>query len=219
MNNLLSLLLALPLILPAQQSASEILDRAMAYHDPNGEWPALVADFYYRETLPDLPDRKTIFKIDNSRGWWMLNRDNKEIYEITGEAAVILKGDKGVERAIMMRNYYLYLWGLPMKLKDKSTPEITVAPDEQVNGTEANMLRVEYEEDTYYFYFDKDSGRMLQYKFYFDEDTGKGEVITLEGEIVHKTMKIPQRRSWYTLPEMKFLGTDILEEVIYEAGK
>lgn len=209
----------LPLILPAQQTASEILEKAIAYHDPNDEWPALVASFYFRETLPDKPDRKTIFKIDNTRGWWKLNRDNKEIYEVTGESATVLKGDKGVDRAIMMRNYYLYLWGLQMKLKDESTPEITVAPDEQVNGIDANMLRVEYEEDTYYFYFDKGSGRMLQYKFYFDEDKGKGEVITLKGEIACKTMKIAQSRSWYTLPEMKFLGTDILEEVIYEVGK
>ena len=54
---------------------------------------------------------------------------------------------------------------------------------------------------------------MLQYKFYKDEAAGKGELILLEDEIIVKGIKIPQKRSWYRLPEMEYLGTDILEGV------
>lgn len=54
---------------------------------------------------------------------------------------------------------------------------------------------------------------MLQYKFYKDEAAGKGELITLEDEMMVDGIKIPQKRSWYTLPEMEYLGTDVLGRV------
>ena len=41
----------------------------------------------------------------------------------------------------------------------------------------------------------------------------KAELITLEDEIEVNGIKIPQKRSWYTLPEMKYLGTDVLIDV------
>ena len=122
-------------------------------------------------------------------------------------------GNRGKERALVLRNYYLYLWGLPMKLYDESTPEITLSDDEEVHGVLAKVLRIAYEKDTWYFYFDASSGGMLQYKFYQDEEETKGELITLEDEIEIAGIKIPQKRSWYTLPDNKYLGTDILAEV------
>jgi len=54
---------------------------------------------------------------------------------------------------------------------------------------------------------------MIEYRFYKDEAAGKGELITLEDEIIFNGLKIPQKRSWYTLPEMKYLGTDILDKI------
>ena len=115
---------------------------------------------------------------------------------MNGELAKVLKGDKDNERALVLRNYYLYLWGLPMKLYDKSTPEITLAKDENIGEKLCNVLRVQYEKDTWYFYIDDFSGRMLQYKFYKDEEAGKGELITLEDEIEVQSIKIPQKRNW-----------------------
>ncbi len=100
-----------------------------------------------------------------------------------------------------------------MKLKDESTPAITRAPDEEVAGQQAHVLRVAYEKETYYFSLDQETGRMLQYRFYKDEAAGKGELITLEDEVVFKGLRIPKRRSWFALPEMKYLGTDILDRI------
>ena len=195
------------------QSPEQVLAKAVSYHDQNDNWPALSATFRFQEKRPTGADRSTTIILDNKKSYMKLNRNDEEVYEVNHEEAVVLSGDRGKERALVLRNYYLYLWGLPMKLYDESTPEITLSDDEEVDGVIAKVLRIAYEKDTWYFYFDASSGRMLQYKFYQDEKETKGELITLEDEIEIAGIKIPQKRSWYTLPDNKYLGTDILAEV------
>ena len=207
------LLCLLPLLSFSQQDAKLLLAKAVSYHDPNDSWSKLKTTFRFTETRPTGPDRNTTVKIDNTQGSVTINRNDEEIYEVRGDSVKVVKGDRDKDRGITLRNYYLYLWGLPMKLYDESTPAITLAHHEMIINQGCYVLRVPYEAETYYFYFSKESGRMLQYKFYKDETAGKGELIKLEDEITIQGMKIPQKRSWYTLPEMKYLGTDILESI------
>ncbi len=195
------------------QTAAEVLGKAISYHDADETWSELACTFHFVETRPDGDDRKATFKMDNAKGSWRLNRNDTEVYEIKSESATVLKGGKDEARGLMLRNYYLYLWGLPMKLRDESTPEITVSEGTNSKGIDTYVLRVPYSAEVYYFYIDKASGRMLEYKFYKDEAAGKGELIKLEEEVAFAGLRIPKRRSWYTLPEMKYLGTDILDKI------
>lgn len=213
MRKVIALVLLAPLLSVAQ-SADKILAKAVTYHDPQDSWSTLSSTFTFKETRPDGPDRSTVIVLDNANSYMKINRNEEEVYEVNSEVAEVLKGDKEKDRALVLRNYYLYLWGLPMKLYDKGTPEITLSEDEKVGESNCNVLRVSYEKDTWYFFIDETSGRMLQYKFYQDEEEIKGELITLEDEIIANGIKIPQKRSWYTLPEMKYLGTDFLESII-----
>ena len=194
----------------AQTTPYQVLDKAASYHDPASEWKTLNTTLQFTETRPSGDDRKTTIVIDNSKSYMKVDRNNENVYEVLGESAEVLKGDNDGAQALRMRNYYLYLWGLPMKLYDEGTPFDRDVDEGEVEGKKCHVLRVVYEEDTWYFYFDKSSGRMLQYKFYKDEEAEKGELIVLEDEILVSQIKIPQKRSWYTLPEMKYLGTDIL---------
>ncbi|MEQ9009201.1 MAG: DUF6503 family protein, partial [Ekhidna sp.] len=211
MRKLLTFIFVCPLLLSAQTSAEQVLAKAVSYHDPQDNWSSIKATLQFKETRPSGPNRSTIIELDNAQSYIKINRNDEEVYEVNGEVAEVLKGDKDKARALVLRNYYLYLWGLPMKLYDKSTPEITLSEDEKVGDTLCKVLRGASDEDTWYLYIDYFSGRMLQYKFYKDEAAGKGELITLEDEIMVKGIKIPQKRSWYRLPEMEYLGTDILE--------
>ncbi|MEP1034564.1 DUF6503 family protein [Ekhidna sp.] len=206
------LFLLTPIVGFTQTLADQVLAKSVAYHDPTDTWSTLSATFIFRETRPDGPDRSSIITLDNSKSYMKINRNDEEEYEVIGNAAEVLKGDNDKERALVLRNYYLYLWGLPMKLYDKGTPGIALADDAKVGEENCKVLRVAYEEDTWYFYIDENTGQMLQYKFYKDAEETKGELITLGDEISVKGIRIPQRRSWYTLPEMKYLGTDILTE-------
>ncbi|WP_370088995.1 DUF6503 family protein [Ekhidna sp.] len=209
----LILFFLIPLVCISQTPADQVLAKSVAYHDPTQIWSNLSATYTFKETRPDGPDRSTVITLDNSNGYMKINRNDEEVYEVTGEVAEVLKGDKDKDRALVLRNYYLYLWGLPMKLLDKGTPGVALADDEKVGGKNCKVLRVAYEKDTWYFYIDENTGRMLQYKFYQDPGETKGELIILEDEISVKGIKTPQKRSWHTLPEMKYLGTDILSNV------
>lgn len=212
MKKLIFILFFFPLV-GWTQTANNILLKSIAYHDTESSWSTLVGVFNYTETRPDGPDKKATFEVNNKAGKWSLNRNDEEVYVIAGNEVNVLKGDKEEARGLMLRNYYLYLWGLPMKLMDESTPEITLEEDGEINGVPTYVLRVPYEAETYYFYMDKNSGRMLEYKFYKNEEAGKGELIKLEDEVVFNGLKFPKKRSWYTLPEMKYLGTDILDSL------
>lgn len=212
MRKFVSLFSLIPLFLFAQQTAEQVLSKARNYHDPQSQWSSLSSTFSFTETRPGGPNRSTVISLDNSSSYMKINRNDEEVYEVKNNEAQVLKGDRDKARALVLRNYYLYLWGLPMKLYDQSTPDITTVADEKLGDVNCKVLRIAYEKDTWYFYFDDDSGRMLQYKFYQDTEETKGELITLEDEINVNGIRIPQKRSWYTLPEMKYLGTDILSK-------
>ena len=192
-------------------TAAEILEKSIEYHDPDGMWSSFNAKFNFRETRPNGPDRISSAEIDNNRGWFKMNRNDEEIHGMLLDSCFLISGKADCSRAEVMRNYYLYLWGLPMKLKDEGTQldrEYTV---ESYEGKECYKLRVPYAEDIWYFYVTQDEFEMIAYSFYKDEEKGKGELITLDGVYQFNNMKIPNNRTWYELPGKRVLGTDILE--------
>ena len=202
MKHLLKALIILPSVV-FSQSPEDILGKAIQYHDPNEKWNTLETTLHFTETRPDGSERKALIYLNNLNGSMKINRNDEEAYEVKGDESFVIKGEYDEARGLRLRNYYLYLWGLPMKLLDEGTPKIEEVEDESIDGEATKVLRVAYEKDTWYFNFDKQTGRMLQYRFYKDEAAGKGELITLEDEIMVNGIKIPQKRSWYTIPEMK----------------
>lgn len=211
MKNVLIYFIFIYIGMPASsQTAAEILKNSIKYHDPNENWNDLQVNLNFDESRPDGEIRKTRVRIDNGLGYFKLNRGNKEIHGMLMDSCFIEKGNVSCERVATLRNYYLYLWGLPMKLLDEGTPLDPEASSEVYEGTAAYVLRVPYEKDTWYFYFSKENYRLLGYKFFQDTEEINGEWIKLRNEALVSGMKIPSERSWYTLPDMKYLGTDKL---------
>jgi len=119
------------------------------------------------------------------------------------------------DRALMYRNYYTYLYGMPMKLKDPGTkihPEVNAVTK---GGVNYNKIKVTYEEsvgkDVWYFYFDTNTNALKAYQFFKDESKNDGEIILFEGEIVKDKIKLPKDRKWYYNIDGNYLATDILE--------
>jgi len=125
------------------------------------------------------------------------------------------------DRLRLMRNYYIYLWALPMKLRDPGTQlgavTATTFAEQPVWG-----LRVTYDEavgkDIWYFYFDRQSAALVGYRFYHDESKNDGEYIVLKDEVEAAGLRLPKSRSWYTHQDDRLLGTDTLVEIVAGGG-
>ncbi len=211
-------------------SGSELLDKAIEYHDPSDEWPTLAYRFHVEGSRPDGSVDTTEFFIDNRKSEFKLVQTRKGIeksYQVNGETCLLkLNGSADIsketakannltcDRAKRIRNYYTYLWGLPMKLKDPGTLIDSEVVEEQFQGVDCYKMKVTYEKsvgkDIWYFYFKKENYALHGYKFYHDESKNDGEYITLEGEEQISKMKLPKLRKWYYNKDQKYLGTDNL---------
>lgn len=232
MKNLLALLLlSLSFIACEEQlSAPLLLEKSIQYHDPNGNWASSDILLNFEQERPDTNVRDVIHvHINNNNGNFEVTKridsgmmvrgvqDGNCIQKINGEAPSEELAEKHrltCERSFMYKDYYTYLYGLPMKLKDPGTiidPEIQ---NLNFQGKEYHAIRVTYEEevgdDIWYFYFDKETYAMTAYKFYHEEAKNDGEYITLEGEETVNGIRIPKTRAWYYNSDDKHLGTDYL---------
>jgi hypothetical protein len=119
------------------------------------------------------------------------------------------------DRAKMYRNYYTYLYGLPMKLKDPGTIIHEKVEQRVFKGKEYLVLKVTYSEevgeDVWYFYFNPQTYAMEVYQFFHDESKNDGEYILLSEEEIVQGIKMPKVRAWYMNKNDTNLGTDHLK--------
>ena len=123
------------------------------------------------------------------------------------------------DRATLYKNYYTYLYGLPMKLKDPGTNLSETVEKTSFKGKDYLVLKVTYDEtvgsDVWYFYFDPKTYAMEVYQFFKTDENGNekldsGEYILLSEEAIVQDIKMPKVREWYYNKDDKYLGTDTL---------
>lgn len=211
-------------------TGKELLEKTISYHDPNGKWESFNGDLSITMEIPNSTKRESVIKInlpdeyfyskaikDTNTTEFILEKDTcKILYNGNSDfSEEIAKENRlSCERVTMYKNYYTYLYGLPMKLKDPGTN----IDDEVVRKTfqdkEYLVLKVTYTEDVgkdiWYFYFNPKTYAMEVYQFFHDEAKNDGEYILLTEEKTINDIKMPKNRAWYTNKENKLLGTDIL---------
>ena len=215
-------------------NGEELLDKAIAYHDPNGNWENFKGGFQITMETPSSSDRVSKIHIDLPREEFILDvAKEKDSYayiiekdsckislnghiEISNEDAKRLR--LTCERGAMMKDYYTYLYGLPMKLKDPGTIISPKVERRTFKEKEYLVLKVNYTEDvgkdTWYFYFDPNTFAMEVYQFYHDESQNDGEYILLKNLENINGIKMPKTRVWYYNKDDKYLGADILTPTI-----
>jgi hypothetical protein len=214
-------------------SPGQILDKSISYHDPNGVWGSFEGSFIVRMDTPERPPRLSEITMDQNEARFRLHvqqGDDEKTYELNGQQCTLhLNGKEDFseadakthrltcESAKMYRDYYSYLYGLPMKLRDPGTRISPEVEKRTFQGKEYWVLEVNYDpevgKDLWYFYFDPESFAMEAYQFYHDKAKNDGEYIMLEGEFLLNQMRLPKTRHWYTNREAKHLGTDILQDL------
>ena len=129
---------------------------------------------------------------------YILEKEDCKTSEIESQ-----RGRTPCELAAFYKDYYTYLFGLPMKLKDDSTNISEVVERKTFKGKEYLVLKSSYDEalgsDVWYFYFDPETYAMEIYQFFKTENgimkKDSGEYILLSEEKTIDGIKMPKVRA------------------------
>ena len=227
---LLLLLAGISMISAQELSGDALLNKAIDYHDPTGSWTSFKGELDITMSTPDGKERKSDIIINLPKAYFQVTStkegvtlkqtlDKEKCDLMLNGSSTISEDDKNkyrltCERANMYKNYYTYLYGLPMKLKDPGTIIDSKTEKKTFKGKEYIVLKATYEkevgEDIWYFYFDPITYAMEIYQFFHDEAKNDGEYILLTGAEEVSGIKIPKTRAWYYNLDDKYLGTDVL---------
>jgi hypothetical protein len=232
MKNLTTLLLLFSSIISFSQdiTGNELLEKAIQFHDPNGNWETFEGQLFVTMEIPNGAPRKSSIRINLPEQYFSLKAIRDTItttYTVRkGDCNIAINGNENpseeqikkfslsCERAHMYKNYYTYLYGLPMKLKDEGTIIHQKVEKKAFKGKDYLVLKATYSKevgkDTWYFYFNPKTFAMEVYQF-FKETKDSGEYILLSGLETINEIKMPKNRAWYYTKNNAYLGTDILK--------
>ncbi|HEV8079142.1 MAG TPA: DUF6503 family protein [Chitinophagaceae bacterium] len=210
-------------------AGKNLLKKVIAYHDPKGNWAKLKAKFYLSNTSRDGKENNFELELDNKTGYFchISHKDGKEIVKgfSNGKEFFLVDNKKDFteddkkkyklnnESVKGIRNFYGYLYGLPMKLKDAGVNVDETVNTEEVDGKTYPTIRVSYDpavgKDNWFFYCDPQTSALKAYRFNHGKPES-GEYILLDQEININGIRLPKIRKWYLNKDNKYLGTDNL---------
>lgn len=228
---LINLLVHITLI-GQELTGEQLLKNAITFHDPENNWKSFKGKMLIEMESPKSGVRSTMLEMDLPHNYFkstVIKNNYKIESELNqGECILKLNGSTSIfhkikdslniscDRAKMMKNYYTYLYGLPMKLKDPGTIIEPKVIKKNFKGKDYLVLKASYDKevgsDTWYFYFDPKTYAMEVYQFYHDESQNDGEYILLSEMITVNGMKLPKVRAWYYNKDDIYLATDILRK-------
>ncbi|OGX82936.1 DUF6503 family protein [Hymenobacter glacialis] len=215
---------------PATLTGPQVVQRSIAYHDPQGRWPALRQRLHFTTTNATGKESRFEVELDNPGGYfcYISHPEGHEVIKavVNGQEVLLLDGRADLTEAErkqyrlapgignFMRNYYTYLYGLPMKLQDAGTQILADAAPKDLLGQTYTTARVNYEpaigQDSWTFYFNPRTFALQAYQFYHNHTPSEGEYIMLQDEILVEGVRIPKQRKWYLNKDQSFLATDLL---------
>ena len=211
-------------------TGEELINKSIEYHDPNNNWVMFAGDLNITMETPSREPRVSTISLNLPKQYFK-NEYGKDGNTITQEVnkktcTVLLNKKKeftaeeektyrlSCDQAKRTRDYYTYLYGLPMKLKDPGTLINPKVEKRSFKGKGYWVAQVKYEKevgkDTWYFYFDPSTFALEVYQFYHDESKNDGEYILLTEESEVNGIKMPKNRAWFYNKDDVYLGTDFL---------
>lgn len=235
-NKILFIVLLFPFILNSQISSKELLNKSIAYHDPNNNWSTFNNWFTVTMQTPNSSDRTTDILINLPDNYFKAVAKKDSIittyYSKHGKCITTMLDSLKIadlpeppkrshcETTELYKNYYTYLYGLPMKLKDSGTKIHEKVEHKVFKGKNYLVLKATYDKsvgnDIWYFYFNPKTYALEVYQFFKTDASGKiisksGEYILLSEETIIQDIKMPKIRAWYYNKDNTYLGTDILK--------
>jgi hypothetical protein len=227
---LISFLFLLSYCNSSKRPGQELLDKTIEYHDPEDRWSSLKAHLFLSSTDTAGQESPFEIEIDNAAGYFshITREDGKEIVKglSGGKEFYLINGKKEIneeerkkyeltpEGVKWVHSFYGYLYGLPMKLRDKGAIISDTTATETFHGKAYQTLKVTYEpgmgKEVWTFFLDPKTAAMEAYRFMFAPGSDEGEYILLNETLTVDGIKIPKVRKWHLVKENKYLGTDNL---------
>ena len=116
-----------------QITGNQLLEKAIHFHDPKGNWKTFNGELFVTMKTPDQIKRKSEIRINLPKEYFYIKsyKDaSTEEYTVNkGICSKVVGGNKNpsndpkktCKRANLYKDYYTFLYGLPMKLKDEGT--------------------------------------------------------------------------------------------------
>lgn len=220
--------------------AEALLARAIAYHDPGGVWGTRPMRLEWELKKPDGSDWITAsLQFDHRADSFELKMDyegRKLDYRTHGDSvSAKVDGSEEIseedrktlgldrENGLRWRNYFGFLAGMPMKLRDPGTILDAEPKETDFEGRKVLALRVTYDPevgtDTWYFYFDPETAAVVGCRFYHDESKNDGEFMVMEDVVEEGGLRLPKTRRWYVNKDGEFLGADTIASLEVGEGE
>lgn len=216
--------------------ARNLLEKSIAYHDPQGNWPGFSGTIYLRGQLPERKPSYSVISFNNKKDLYKATRKihGKMITGGVSQGACFaqINGDSHLstesveiyhlecEEILKMRNFHLHMLGMPMKLLE---PGIRIEPKVRMtsfDGISCYELTVRYHKsaarESWKYYFNPNTYALKGYR-YSPGDTREGvngDFVILEDELEIDEIKFPKLRKWYNAAHSP-IGTDELMEGKY----
>jgi hypothetical protein len=211
---------------------SDLLEKSIQFHDPKGNWDKLHQKFYFHAKEPQdtaiyeqmfLDNRFSFFGHSSKADGKLIEKgiiDTFYFSRIDGDTAMtpeLRKKYRLSKRAITAaRNSYVFLYGLPMKLKDKGVKVYDEVKMDTINKKTYYVVKADFEKgvgnDTWYLYLNPTNYAMEAYRFYHNRKPNDGEYIICQDMITVQEVKIPRIRTWYSNATGEYIATDIIEK-------
>ena len=215
---------------PQPLTGPQLVQKTIAYHDPQGQWPTLRTRLFFESTSAAGKASTFEVELDNATGYFchISHPGGREVVKgvVNGQEVFLLDGvpnpsdeDRKKFRltagaAQGTRNFYTYLYGLPMKLRDAGTRVAPEAPMQALLGKTYPTVQVSYDpavgQDTWSFYLDPRTYALQAYRFYHHKEPNDGEYVLLNQVLNVEGIQLPKERKWYLNKDDAYLATDRL---------
>lgn len=193
------------------KTAQDIVEASIKFHDPKNKWANLNAEFLFESKFSfndSVPEELQVTIDVQKNDFQYHNLDRKVNIQYPQESCIILQGEGTCEGYRWTKNFYTYVWGLPMKLQDSEARIQEGFSSDTINNIPLNVVAVHYENENFKFYFDQKSSELKFFSFIKNNAEKHGEFIELRGLFEYNEIKFPAVKEWRESDSKKLIGTN-----------
>ncbi|MEE9363623.1 MAG: hypothetical protein V3U92_13575 [Cellulophaga sp.] len=175
------------------------MKKSIAFHDPKSQWNnlqqkiAIQSNFVY----PDSSFYKLFIGLDNpNKRVSYTNTTLAQRVDFTDTSCTVIMGDKTCEQTAWTKNFYHFILGLPMTLKNDDGVVHESVIQTLFHNIPSYKVTIDFVKEKWYFYFSESDYQLVGFAFHKNFESKAEEILT-EGLFQIDAMKLCKTRSWY----------------------